>query len=142
MIEELVNFQNKLASGELPVKPGQHEIYSEAASNTDEGRQGDLYFRTIDKIPSGYVNHVPFIKMVPGDTIGAKHCFNKLPLECWIPEGWNSREYEGLLGPVVKLNGHVLQHQEHGHITFGDCLIQFGYQKSLEQEELIARRKD
>ena len=145
MIEQLLENQKQLLSGDLPIKAGQDEEFSIASSvEVDEARQGDLYIRIVNTIPDGYKKHKPFLQMVPGNTTGSKHCWERLPDECYIPKGWTTNEsYDGLLGPIVKnYTPNVLQHSQHGNITFSQKeFIQFGYQKSQDVEEEKIRRQ-
>lgn len=144
MISELVKFNEQLQNGELSVQPGQDEVYSDAASETDCGRQGDLYFRHISQVPENYKEVAPFKKMVPGTTKGSQHCFAEMPHKCFVPQNW-SETYDELSGPIVLINKNVLLHPEHGNVTFdASCgrLVEFGYQRDQDQEERIQRRQD
>ena len=147
MIEELIENQQQLLNGDLPIKAGQNENFPEAMSLGDEIRQGDLYIRLVEVIPDGYKKVDPFLQMVPGKTKGAKHCWVNMPNECYVPTGWSTDEsYDGLLGPIVKnYQPNSLAHKEHGHVTNFNtqCYVQFGYQKSQDvEEERIRRQQD
>lgn len=153
MISELIKHQEKLENKELPVKPGQMETLSEAATENDGARQGDLYFvvRSTDgsfNFPENYSEITPGEidkQLVPGNTKGAKHCLEHLDgVRMALPSSFSRDESYMGPGPIVlfqKENTKV--HPEHGAIVFkeGFC-VEFGYQKSLNQDEEEIRRLD
>ena len=144
--DTLVSFNERLVSGELPVKPGQREVWPQAASSTDVGRQGDMYFREIAADPRiEYSPAAPHRQLVPGNTKGSKHSLAHLDgVEMWHPRGFTMLEsYDGHLGPVVSIKApNQIEHPEHGTIVFEhDVTIQIGYQKSWSAEEARIRRQ-
>ena len=148
MIEELIKNNEMLVKGNLKIKPGQDINFSPALTSDDIAAQGDLYFRRISEseIPDNYMAMTPFKQMVPGNTKGAKHTFNEMPLKCFVPQGWSAEEsYKGSRGPIVVIGPNVLTHAEHGNWTLElekDC-IEFGYQNDWDyQEKEIVRQRD
>jgi hypothetical protein len=145
VIQNLIRYNEKLKRGDLPIKPGQAEQVSEAAGPNDHYAQGDLYFRLIDDVPEGYTEVTPFLKMVPGETVGSRHCWADLPERLWVPEGWDSQNYTGLLGPIALVRSNVLQHAEHGNYEWDfllERLTEFRYQRDEDAEERERRRQD
>src|SRR5687767_13632721 len=93
-IEKLQRATKKIANGNDPkVKPGQPERFTEACTAGDAIRQGDLYLVLAEAVPSGY-EQVATPKdadrqLVPGNTVGAKHCLDSLDgVELWRPAQW------------------------------------------------------
>jgi hypothetical protein len=140
MISELVEFNTRLVNGDLPVRPGQEETISKAASVGDYCWQGDLKLTIINKITPGFVKTNPtelHKQVVPGNTKGSKHCLEHLDVEYYIPATWShSEEYDGLFGPQILFKSdNCLKHEEHGNINISEgMMISFEYQKNLDIE--------
>jgi len=158
MIKNLIEFQNKLINGDLPVQAGQNETLSPAASVGDFFWQGDLKFTVINfndflksktisiTHPDTRTEDIKYTEiqpkeedkqLVPGNTIGAKHCLEHLNVRYFVPEKWSRNEsYDSLFGPVIyyKTENKIL-HNEHGIPSIPkDMCILNTYQRNLDQE--------
>ncbi len=151
-IEKIQKRVSRIASGkDLRVKPGQVERFSEAVADGDLLRQGDLYliaaerggqFAWNDFLKSnGYTrSKKPSTQLVPGNTIGAKHCLDSTDgVEMWLPESWND---ESLRGPFIRFK----QERKILHPTHGAVIVPAGmsvlcwYQREHDRELQKERR--
>ncbi len=148
MIQELIDFSRKLINGDLPVKAGQEFRISEASSIGDFVWQGDLKLTIIQDFNPEYTKIEPKEidkQMVPGSTIGSKHCLDHLDVEYRVPKNWSRNDsYDDLNGPQVKfLSENRLNHNQHGPIIIpAGFIIDFSYQKNLDietQKDIRAR---
>ncbi len=144
-IEKIQRTTKRIANGKDPrVKPGQPERFTAAATVGDSIRQGDLYVTIWEAVPADYVRiEKPKEidkQLVPGNTVGAKHCLDSLDgVELYRPQNWTE---ESLEGPFLRLTKErTVIHPTHGHVTipagFGAIC---DYQREQDQEEKKERR--
>jgi hypothetical protein len=154
-IERIQRRVNRIANGkDLKVKPGQIERFSEAATEGDFIRQGDLYlivaqspgdkskFAWDDYLKSsGYSTpKKPSPQLVPGNTQGAKHCLDSLDgVELLLPANWNE---ESLQGPFLRITKQrTVQHPTHGAVVIpAGFAILCSYQREYDKEQAKERR--
>ena len=99
-----------------------------------------------DCVPSGMVEVKKPTELdkqlVPGNTIGAKHCLDSLDgVELHKPAKWDN---ESLVGPVLVLSkDRTVLHPTHGAVTMlAGSIVECHYQRELDAEtkrELRAR---
>ena len=109
------------------------------------GAQGDLNLLLITGVPEGYVKKEGIVKLVPGETEGAKHCLNTFNgVETWFPPQWkDEEEYELQDGPVIviKEEGVKVLHPTHGPVTFvKGTTVECRYPREWDAEQRRERR--
>lgn len=126
------------------VMPGRPERFTDAAQAGDVIAQGDLYLMIVDGVPADY-KRVPKAKtidrqLVPGNTIGARHCLDSLVgVALYRPEKWDG---EDLRGPCLVLTKErTILHPTHGDVTIpAGFTVLCGYQPEFDAEERKERR--
>lgn len=145
VIDRIQNHAKKIALGEHEqIKPGASVAFTNACTNEDCIRQGDLYLIVVDSVPSEYIQVKKLTEqdkqLVPGNTQGSKHCLDSLDgVKLYRPKEWNE---ESLLGPCfISTEDRTVLHPVHG-----DCfvpaglMIQCGYQKEWDKAQKAERR--
>ena len=130
------------------IGPGEPFRFSEASTVGDAVAQGDLYIQIVESVPDGF-DHQTQSKdidrqLVPGNTVGSKHCLESLAtVDLYWPAGWShSPTYEGLQGPalVCKEDTSIL-HPTHGTVTIpAGFTVVTGYQRVFDEEQKRERR--
>lgn len=126
------------------VAPGQPARFTEACQAGDAIWQGDLCIALADRIPDGYVKvehpEESDLQLVPGNTVGARHCLDSLDgVELYRPQDWGS---ESLNGPAFVLTEErTVLHQKHGDVTIpAGFTVVTGYQREWDAEQKRERR--
>lgn len=127
------------------VAPGQPAQFTEACVAGDTIWQGDLGITMVDAVPKGYQTKCPVEnhdtkQLVPGNTTGARHCFNTMEgVELHYPEDWGKEEC--LDGPTAVVSGgQVIEHPKHGNVTLVKGVFKFSYQREFDAEQKRERR--
>lgn len=142
-IERLQRHAKKIASGEHEkVKPGMEFRLTEAAAAGDGVWQGDLGLEVAaGRPPKGYVKTIrPHLKLVPGQTDGAKHCLDSTDgVEMWVPTEWTE---DSLVGPFMRFSAErTITHPVHGPVVIPAGLsILCRYQREWDRELAKERR--
>lgn len=142
VVERIVGFAKSIAANECEtVKPGQPVRFTEASTVNDRIWQGDLSLTiTEDKVPDGYKPVQTMVQLVPGNTVGSKHCLDGTSgVEMFLPEVWNE---ESLNGPWMRLTEErTVLHPIHGSVTIpaGFC-VAADYQREYDLELQRERR--
>lgn len=143
VIDQIVEHANKIARGEHDqVQPGMPLRISEAAVAGDFVWQGDLKLTILDRVPNGFSKVESFRQLVPGNTVGARHCLDATDdVECHVPSGWGPK-YDGLAGPCLVLHAErTIEHPKHGHVTIpSGAIIGCSYQREWDAEQARERR--
>lgn len=143
VIDQIVEHARKISCGEHDkVRPGMPMRISEAAVPGEFVWQGDLKLTIVDRVPNGLSKVESFCQLVPGNTVGARHCLDSTDgVECHVPEGWGPK-YEGLVGPCLVLQAErAIEHPKHGHVTIpAGMIIQCSYQRVWDVEQARERR--
>jgi hypothetical protein len=102
-------------------------------------RQGDVYLRRIEKVPSEAIHSTNDLQLAPGNTKGSRHILQQSSsLRMFI----NPNETNALQGPIIVSDEKVvLTHPEHAHFTLPAGIYSTTYQRDFAQEE-IARVRD
>lgn len=138
--------RDAIVRGECKLGPGQPIRMSEALGNGEGVAQGDLNLIVRERVPEGYeLRENGGGQLVPGNTTGAKHIITDLTaVEIYDPPGW-SPTYDELKGPFLVVKREVenlVGHPVHGPVTIpADRVVECGYQRVWDQEELKARRQ-
>jgi hypothetical protein len=141
VIEQIEQHCQRIADGSERVYPGMPMRFTEACVPGDCIWQGDLGLVISDskKPPNGYVKpEKPSVQLVPGNTVGSKHCLDTLDgVEMYVPKKWNE---ETLDGPFLVIEKEVnVLHPTHGTVTIPagfnvQCYYQREYDRELERE--------
>lgn len=105
--------------------------------------QGDLYLIIRDALPDGYTERTNGrLQLVPGETVGAKHCLTE-DSECTVydPPGF-STDYDELTGPVLVTSGPTeVAHPVHANVNIPrGTIVECRYQRTWDQEQRRERR--
>ena len=148
-IEIIEKHAENIRNGLEKVKPGMEACFTDGCVEGDAIWQGALLLVISGDIPEDFVvNSDPkrdIRQLVPGNTIGAKHCLESLEgIQVFYPKEWNA---ESLLGPFISVaSGHtaVVTHPVHGNVLIpGRFNVQTYYQKEYDKEmEKERRAKD
>lgn len=144
-IDRVVSHAEEIASGKIhAVQPGLPVRFPAAASEGDEGWQGDLGLRVVRQVPDDLVRLAAPCEadrqLVPGSTQGARHCLDSLDgVEIYRPKDWGP---ESLLGPcLVFSKERTIRHPTHGAVTVpAGFTIQCRYQREFDSELRRERR--
>lgn len=143
VIQEIQNHATKIQNGEHDrIGPGFPVTMSRALEVGEGVAQGDLNIIIVESIPKHYHRvdrpTQQDRQLVPGNTIGAKHCLDSLEgVEIYRPEQWSD---ESLDGPclIVHQERSIL-HPIHGTVTIPagmtvGCFYQREWDKELAKE--------
>lgn len=142
VVRRMVQYAASIAAHECEtVKPGEPVRFTEAATVNDRIWQGDVSITvTEDRVPDGYLPVDTLVQLVPGNTIGAKHCLDgKEGVEMYLPSNWSE---ESLQGPWMRLSlERTILHPVHGSVMIpsGFC-VRIGYQREHDRELQRERR--
>lgn len=96
-------------------------------------RQGDLYVRRIDKVPSNYTVETHKLQLVSGSTKGAQHFVEKTPSMKLFVDPSNK---DALAGPCIISREEVhIRHPEHANFKLPAGIYQITYQRDFAYEE-------
>jgi hypothetical protein len=141
-IDRVISHARIIASGEHEtVKPGMDARITEAWIAGDCAAQGDLYLEVVESPPKGYRKIEPFVQLVPGNTVGAKHCLDGLSgVMMWVPRDWP--EAADFLGPCFRLSEpRTVLHPTHGNVQIPAWFtILCSYQKEWDAIHARERR--
>lgn len=98
----------------------------------DFGRQGDLYFTALDRVPKGAkLDEKPSLQLAPGETQGSRHCLDSL-------EGvkvYRVPSANAIQGPVLDLTeARTVEHPEHAHVRLEPGVYAVTHQRSYAEE--------
>lgn len=144
-IDKVQRHAKRIASGkDAKVRPGQPERFTAAATIGDAIVQGDLYLVIAgSKPPKGYVRvDAKDIdrQLVPGNTVGAKHCLDSLAgVTLYRPANWSE---ESLEGPYFQLTQErTVLHPTHGAVTIpAGMAVECHYQREWNLEQRKQQR--
>lgn len=143
VIDQVVEHAQKISRGEHDkVRPGMPLRISEAAVVGEFVWQGDLKLTVVDRVPDGFQAAEAFCQLVPGNTVGARHCLDSVDgVEMYVPSGWGPK-YEGLVGPYLVLHAErTIKHPKHGPVTSpAGMIIQCSYARVWDAEQARERR--
>lgn len=144
-IEQIQNHAKSIANGEHDkIGPGVPVSMSSALVAGEGVAQGDLMLIVADRVPDGYqkVSKPNAIdkQLVPGNTVGAKHCLDALAgVTLYRPSNWTE---ESLDGPcIVTTKERTVLHPTHGAVTIpaGMTVVCY-YQREWDREQMKERR--
>ena len=145
VIEKIQKHAAKIRNGEHDkIGPGVPVTISNALVAGEGVAQGDLNIIVADSVPRGYV----LIKkpqsrdnqLVPGNTVGAKHCLDSLAgVTLYRPQQWTE---ESLDGPCLVLTQErTVLHPTHGAVTIpAGMTVVCHYQREYDRELANERR--
>jgi hypothetical protein len=141
-IEKIQEHATRIKNGEHDkIGPGKPVTMSNALVAGEGVAQGDLMLIVVDSVPKGFeLRQEPSVQLVPGNTVGAKHCLDSLDgVELFYPEEWSE---ESLVGPVMRLSQErTVLHPTHGAVTIpGGMLVGCFYQREWDREVAAERR--
>ena len=148
MISEIEQIQKHAES----IKNGEHEkigpgipISMSHALVAGEGvAQGDLMLIVADCVPDGYqkASEPKTIdkQLVPGNTVGAKHCLDSLSgVSLYRPENWTEESMDGPC--IVTTKERTILHPTHGSVTIpAGMTVVCHYQREWDREQMRERR--
>lgn len=154
VIDRIIDECEKVSRGDHELKPGMPHYMTGAESVGDTVCQGDFWIIVAEKVPeSGFKKREEFKsgdaqvsnvgQLVPGNTVGSRHCLNTVSdekVEVYYPEVWNE---DSLVGPylVVKSDGVVIEHPKHGHVHLHkDTVYRCVYQREYDKVQKAERR--
>lgn len=139
--------RDAITNGQTKIGPGQPLRMTTALNSgpvPDALCQGDLILIVIDNVPENFTRRENGGgKLVPGETLGAKHVIEDTSaVELFDPPNW-SATYDELLGPAFRtVKETAIGHPTHGAVVIDAGLtIQCRYQRVLESEEAKERRQ-
>lgn len=125
------------------------EKFSEAQSTTvlrklpvmkigQAARQGDVYFKRIKSVPSGF-NEAHFngdVQLVDGDTQGSRHILiTNEKMKLYSPTAKSE-----LVGPVIEsTTDFLVTHPEHAHFQFQPGIYEVTFQRDWAEHERRVR---
>lgn len=126
------------------IGPGVPVQMSPALEPGEGVAQGDLYLIVESRVPEDYVEVLQpqdsDRQLVPGQTVGAKHCLDSLEgVKMYRPNLWSS---ESLEGPHLVLSqDRVVLHPTHGAVTIpAGMSVTCYYQREYDAEQKRERR--
>ena len=143
VIDQIQQHAQRIAEGLERVSPGMPLAFTEACTPGDCIWQGDLalIISSSHKPPKGYMKaDKPSVQLVPGNTVGAKHCLDSLDgVEMFIPKDWNE---ESLQGPFLQITQErKVLHPTHGSVTIpAGFNVECGYQREWDKIQAAERR--
>lgn len=143
VIDQIQGHAQRIASGLERVSPGMPLAFTEACIAGDCIWQGDLglVISSSYNPPQGYKKaEKPTVQLVPGNTVGAKHCLDSLDgVEIYIPKVWNE---ESLQGPFLRLTQErQVLHPTHGCVTIpAGFNVECVYQREWDKMQAAERR--
>lgn len=145
VIISLVQHAEKIKSGECEsVKPGMPCRITEAWNVGDCAAQGDLLIVVLDKVPDSFsmVKNPKDVdrQLVPGNTIGAKHCLDSLNgVGIYRRADWGPESTDG---PCLRvLSNRTITHPVHGDVLIpAGTIVGIYYQREWDRELAKERR--
>jgi hypothetical protein len=145
VIEKIQKHAAKIRNGEHDkIGPGVPVTMSNALVAGEGVAQGDLNIIVADTVPRGYVlienPQSQDKQLVPGNTVGAKHCLDSLAgVTLYRPSQWTE---ESLDGPCLVLTQErTVLHPTHGAVTIpAGMAVVCHYQREWDRELANERR--
>lgn len=145
VIENIQKHAEKIRNGEHDkIGPGVPVTMSIALMANEGVAQGDLNIIVADKVPERYVRienpSGSDKQLVPGNTVGAKHCLDSLDgVTLYRPQRWTE---ESLDGPCLVLTQErTILHPTHGAVTVpAGMTVVCHYQREWDRELANERR--
>jgi hypothetical protein len=148
MIEHVERIKKNCGNGnghDGAVKPGQPARFTTAATVGDGLAQGDLLLKIVGGVPTEGYTKIENLQekdkqLVPGNTIGSKHCLAHLDgVTMYRPTNWTE---ESFMGPVLVLEKeNTVLHPVHGDITVpAGFTVSCEYQKEWDLIQKLERR--
>jgi len=144
-IEQIQKHAESIKNGEHDkIGPGVPLTMSPALTAGEGVAQGDLNLIVADKVPSGYqkISKPKAIdkKLVPGNTVGAKHCLDALAgVTLYRPAVWTEESMDGPC--IVTTKERTVLHPTHGAVTIpAGMTIVCHYQREYDAEQARERR--
>ena len=144
VIEKIQKHAEKIRNGEHDkIGPGVPVTMSNALVAGEGVAQGDLNIIVADAVPRDYVlieKQSNDKQLVPGNTVGAKHCLDSLSgVNLYRPEKWSE---ESLDGPCLVLTQErTILHPTHGAVTVpAGMTVVCHYQREWDRELANERR--
>lgn len=145
VIQQIEKHAEAIRNGEHDrIGPGVPVAMSNALVAGEGVAQGDLNIIVADGVPSGYVRvkrpGQQDKQLVPGNTVGAKHCLDSLDgVALYRPEQWTE---ESLVGPCLVLTKErTILHPTHGAVTIpAGMTVTCYYQREYDAEQARERR--
>lgn len=143
VIDQIQQHAQRISDGLERVSPGMPLAFTTASTPGDCIWQGDLGLIISDSPnpPAGYKKSKnPSTQLVPGNTVGARHCLDSLEgVEMHIPETWNE---ESLQGPFLKFTqDRQVLHPTHGCVTIpAGFNVECVYQREWDKIQAAERR--
>ena len=143
VIEKIQKHAEQIRNGEHDkIGPGVPVTMSNALVAGEGVAQGDLNIIVADAVPSDYLlikkPSAQDKQLVPGNTVGAKHCLDSLRgVKLYRPRVWTE---ESLDGPCLVLTQErTILHPTHGAVTVPAgmtvvCHYQREYDRELQKE--------
>lgn len=144
-IEQIQKHAELIKNGEHDkIGPGIPLTISTALKSGEGVAQGDLMLIVADSVPLGYgrIKRPKKLDMqlVPGNTVGAKHCLDSLKgVTLYRPANWNSESMDGPC--IVTTVERTVLHPTHGAVTIpAGMTIVCHYQREFDAEQKRERR--
>lgn len=143
VIDQIQKHAKRIADGAERVSPGMPLAFTDACTAGDCIWQGDLglIISESSNPPRGYQKaDKPTEQLVPGNTVGARHCLDSLDgVEMYLPKVWNE---ESLQGPfLVFSEERKVLHPTHGCVTIpAGFSVECVYQREWDKIQAAERR--
>lgn len=144
-IEQIEKHAERIRSGEHDkIGPGIPLRMSDALSVGEGVAQGDLMLIVANAIPSGYVRitspNAIDKQLVPGNTVGAKHCLDSLAgVKLYRPAEWTEESIDGPC--IVTTKERTVLHPTHGAVKIpAGMTVVCHYQREFDAEQRRERR--
>lgn len=144
-IEQIQRHAEAIRNGEYDkIGPGIPLRMSNALFVGEGVAQGDLNLIVADGVPSSYVRiEKPKAidrQLVPGNTVGAKHCLDSLAgVKLYRPAQWTAESMDGPC--IVTTKERVVLHPTHGAVTIpAGMTVVCHYQREFDAEQRRERR--
>lgn len=130
------------ARGDESVRPGMPAKFTTACQPGDIIWQGDLGLEIVEHVPKTHKKaNQQSVKLVPGDTQGARHCLDSLNgVTIYVTD---EQDDDSLVGPCFVLTDErTVLHPTHGPVTIpAGFTILCHYQREWDKESSKERRQ-
>jgi hypothetical protein len=104
--------------------------FSEAASENDYFRQGDVMVWFKEKVPLGFSKSKAVTQLAPGNTKGSRHCLDCLDGVTIMTK----KDGDALQGPLLVITQErTITHPEHGDIICPPGVYEITYQRAYAE---------